>query len=104
MDSKRYAQVISLAPFVFQTAKCLIQFGILKKIYETNNKATYSELQNQADLSKYSLNILLDAGESCGIIEVSDNQYSLTETGNYLLNDPISKVHMNFSKDRKSVV
>lgn len=99
MDAKRYAQFISLAPFVFQASRCLLKFGILKEISDKKNKATYQDLRNRTDLSEYSLNVLLDAGESCEILKIVNTHYELTEVGQYLLTDPISNVHVNFSHD-----
>ncbi len=98
-DAKYFAQFIAMAPFVFQTAICLRDFGIMKCLTENPKGRSFEDLLEISKLSRYSLDVLLDAGVSSGMISEEKDIYLLTQTGFYLENDEITKVNMNFSQD-----
>ncbi|MGE0631830.1 MAG: methyltransferase [Pseudobdellovibrionaceae bacterium] len=98
-DAKMLAQFIAMAPFVFQTALCLRDFGILKILAEKPEGLHFDEIMTKANLSRYSLSVLLDAGESSRIVENEEEVYKLTQTGVFLEKDAITRVNMNFTQD-----
>jgi ubiquinone/menaquinone biosynthesis C-methylase UbiE len=98
-DAKFMAQFIAMAPFVFQTALALRNFEILKNISESNDGLKFDELLAKTPLSRYSLSVLLDAGESCGLLAEKDSVYTVSQIGQFLEKDAIARVNMNFSQD-----
>jgi hypothetical protein len=96
-ESKLLAQFIAMAPFVFQAARCLRDFGVLEILI--NEPASFSVLKEKTKLSEYGLSILLDAGESSGIVVYENDVFKLTQTGQFLQTDPIAKVNMDFTHD-----
>lgn len=99
-DSKMLAEMIALSPFVFQTAVNLRDLGILRKLLETPDGASLEILQQAAGLTKYSAEVLLDAGESALLVEKNaSGNYMITGVGRFIEKDKITRVHMDFSKD-----
>jgi hypothetical protein len=98
-DAKLMAQFVAMAPFVFQTAVCLRDFGILQQLLTAPDGLTISEIQNDCTLDRSSLSILLDAGESAGLVAEKAEIYRLTQVGELIETDPITRVNMNFSQD-----
>ncbi len=93
------AQQIAFAPVLFQLARSLKNFGILETLFNNKSGLTYDELRTKIDLSENSLTLLLDGGESSGILSLSDNRYVLTLVGRYLLDDRLTTVNINFMND-----
>ncbi len=98
-EAKLWAQLIAFAPFVFQLARCLKEFKILKAINSSIKGLSFSELQQRIDLSEYSLSVLLDAGESSGILKTEDGKFFLSLVGRLLLKDKMTEVNLNFTHD-----
>jgi ubiquinone/menaquinone biosynthesis C-methylase UbiE len=98
-DAKFMAQFIAMAPFVFQTALCLRDLGVLNLLCENPQGMTSEDMLAKMNLSRYSLNVLLDAGESCGILLENGKVWTITQTGMFLEKDAITRVNMNFSQD-----
>lgn len=98
-DAKLLAQFIAMAPFVFQTALCLRDFGILKHLCNHPEGLSFKDLLEPLKINDYSLSVLLDAGISSGILRQNDELYIITQTGIFLENDAITRVNMNFSQD-----
>jgi ubiquinone/menaquinone biosynthesis C-methylase UbiE len=103
-ESKFLAQFIAFAPVVFQVARCLRDFNILKTIDSAPEGLTFEELKEklkeESKMTKYGLSILLDAGESASILsrDVS-KKYKLSQIGYFLLHDQITNINMNFTQD-----
>ncbi|MCB0393078.1 MAG: methyltransferase domain-containing protein [Bdellovibrionales bacterium] len=91
------AQMIAFAPVVFQVAKCLRDFKILAILGERSH--TFDELKNKSDLSEYGLSLLLDSGESAGIVKKENGEWSTTLIGQMIQSDPLTNVNMNFTHD-----
>lgn len=103
-DAKLLAQFIAMAPFVFQTAYSLREFGILKNLADHPEGLSFEQIQQGASsLSRYSIEVLLDAAESSQIIKTEKNEtqtiYFATQTGVFLEKDKLTRVNMNFSQD-----
>ena len=97
-DARLWAQFIAMAPFVFQAAKCLRDFGILSALSKTPG-LDFSALRERSKLSSYALSLLLDAGESTGIVEPREDGFFLTSAGENLAVDPLTQVNLNFTAD-----
>lgn len=98
MEAKRLAQFIAMAPFVFQATVCLRDFGVIKALIGSPGM-TMDELLSKLKINRYGLSILVDAGESAGILTKQDDKISLTQAGVYLEEDPIVRVNLDFSQD-----
>lgn len=99
-EAKLWAQMIAMAPFMFQAALCLRNFGILKRLSTSGtNGATIEELRTDLDLSEYGVSVLLDAGESSGLLSSSNGRYFITQAGSFLENDRMTRVNMDFTHD-----
>lgn len=98
-DAKMLAQFIAMAPFVFQTALCLRDFGLLKRLADRPEGLSFDELLEGGELSRYSLGVLLDAGVSGGLLKNNQEIYSATQTGLFIEKDAITRVNMNFTQD-----
>lgn len=98
-EAKMLAQFIAMAPFVFQTARCLRDFGVLKLLADQPDGLDFDHILEKTSLSRYSLGVLLDAGESSHIVENQNETYKLTQTGLFLEKDAITRVNMNFTQD-----
>ncbi len=100
-DAKLLAQFIAFAPFVFQAARCLRDFGVLSELAKVRSSkpdfqpeslsgASFEELLTRINsdkgagvkkISRYGLRVLLDGGVSSGLIsEVNLNLKNKTET------------------------
>lgn len=102
-DAKWLAQFIAFAPFVFQVSFCLRKFNILSILEQSSEGLSMSELCQNVQLSEYSLAVLLDAGVSSKIlrsaIQGKTEKFQITQVGRFLLNDKITGVNLNFTKD-----
>lgn len=96
---KFWAQVIALAPFAFQAARSLRDLGILKLISESKVGMSSAEISKKLDLNLYSVDVLLDAGESAFLVSKKEDLYFLTVPGRYILEDKLTNVNMNFTQD-----
>src|SRR5690606_21106114 len=79
--------------------RSLKNFGILDQINRSEDGLTVDEMLNKIRLSDYSLNVLLDSGESCGLVTEMDGRYTLTLVGRMILKDPLTEVNMEFTHD-----
>ena len=62
---------------------------------------TLDELVKQTQLSKYALKVLLEASLSAGTVLVNKDtdRYTISKTGWFLLNDPATRVNIDFNHD-----
>lgn len=99
-DAKMEAQKLSFAPFAFQAARILRDRGILKALQESGeNGLTLEELDDKIEMNHYGIYVLLDAGESIGMVEQKEDRYILTRTGFFIETDEITRVNMDFTHD-----
>ena len=97
-DSRLWAQFIAFAPVAFQAAKSLRNFGILETLRNPDG-TSMDRLRQETGLSDYSLGLLLDAGESCGLLFEKGGAFFATPAGEHLAADPLTNVNMNFTSD-----
>lgn len=94
------AQKIAFAPIVFQAALALRDFGVLQTLANQSKKGlTAEEIHQQVSLSPYGLRVLLEAGLGIGLLTFTDEQYHITKTGLYILNDEMTRANMDFVQD-----
>lgn len=94
------AQFIAFAPIVFQATKSLRDLGILALVEKAGiNGITLEEVYTQLNLSEYGARVLLESGLGIGLIIKNDDKYTITKTGNFILNDRMTRVNMDFTHD-----
>lgn len=95
------AEYIAWSPVIFQVSRLMIKFGILSLLRDNTEGLTIDELQEKVQLSRYALKILLEASLSAGTILVNQetDRYTLSKTGWFLLNDPATRVNVDFNHD-----
>ena len=99
-DAKFEAQKIAFASISFQVAKCVLQFDVLAHIdRHKNTGCTLEQLVSLTPLNEYALSVLLDMALSMGLIWQRENHYILDKTGDFLLNDSMTAINLNFVQD-----
>jgi ubiquinone/menaquinone biosynthesis C-methylase UbiE len=94
------AQRIAFAPFTFQATIALRDLGILKAIDESRERClSLEQMQKQISLSRYGIQVLLDAGLSIGLLYLKDHLYYLTKTAHFILHDEMTRVNLEFTRD-----
>lgn len=101
-DAMVHAQFIAFAPYVFQASVLLRDRGILKEIERANRRkepACQDSIQAATGLSPYAVRILLEAGLGIGLLIRNEDDYALTKSGHFFLNDAMTRVNTNFMRD-----
>lgn len=93
------AHFISFAPYAFQASVLLRDFDILKKLYKSDKGLSFTELMQDLNISHYGLRILVEAGIGIGLIQITNDIYTITKTGVMFINDPMVRVNTNFMRD-----
>ena len=99
-QAQRLAEFIAFGPLVFQASRMMIKSGILDRLRDRGGM-TFEEIVSASDLSPYAVKVLLEASLSIGTVLVDPQKdvWSLSKTGWFLLNDPATKVNMDFVQD-----
>lgn len=100
-EAQRLAEFIAWGPVVFQASRLMVKFGILDLLRDSDNGLTESEVAGATGLSAYAVKCLMEASLCIGtvLVDTETNRYSLSKTGWFLLNDPATKVNMDFNHD-----
>lgn len=100
-EAQRLAEFIAWGPIVFQASRLVVKFGILDALCDSKDGLTENEVVEKTGLSKYAVKCLLEAGLSIGTVIIDDttDRYSITKTGLFLLNDPATRVNLDFNHD-----
>ena len=94
------AQWIAFAPFVFQASVVIRDSGLLAAIDEAGDQGeSAASLAEKTGLSLYGVKVLLDFGVSIGLVWQQDDRFVLAKTGYFVLNDEMTRVNMNFTRD-----
>ena len=98
-EAQRLAQYIAFGPIVFQASRLMLKFGILERLRDQD--MTLQEVAEAAGLSEYAAKVLMEASLSIGtvLIDTKTDKYSLSKTGWFLLNDPATRVNVDFNHD-----
>ena len=100
LEAKGLAQWIAFGPVVFQVARVMRNTGILRVLLEKGSDGlTQEEIRDLVHLPVYGLRILLESGLGIGLIILNGDKYSITKTGTYIQNDPLTHVNMDFVHD-----
>ena len=100
-DAQRLAEFIAWGPVVFQASRIMLKWGILDIIRDSKNGLTLDEISAKTGYSDYAVKCLLEASLGIGIllVDVNTNKYSLSKSGWFLLNDPATRVNIDFNHD-----
>jgi O-methyltransferase domain len=100
LEAKGLAQWIAFGPVVFQVARVLRNAGILRILLEKGGEGlTMNEIRERVNLPVYGLRVLLESALGIGLIVLNEEKYTITKTGTYIHNDPLTNVNMNFVHD-----
>lgn len=100
-EAQRLAEFIAFGPVIFQTARIMLDRGIMGMLRDSNNGLTITEIAEKANLSIYAVKCLLEASLCIGIVLVDPetDRFRISKTGWFLLNDPAVRVNINFNHD-----
>ncbi len=100
LEAMGLAQWIAFGPVVFQVARVLRNTGVLRILLEKGSAGlTMDEIREQVRLPVYGLRVLLESALGIGLVVLNDEKYTITKTGTYIHNDPLTNVNMNFIHD-----
>jgi hypothetical protein len=94
-DAQFAAQKIALAPIIFQAARLLREFGILKALRHARAGLTLEEISDKVETSSYGVLVLLEAGLAAELVCSDGQRYSLTRAGAYILSDEMTRINMD---------
>ncbi|MCR5313165.1 MAG: methyltransferase domain-containing protein [Bacteroidaceae bacterium] len=100
-EAQRLAEVIAWGPVVFQVSRLMVKFGILDMLRDSDCGMTEKELSEKTGLSAYAVKCMLEASLCIGtvLVDTSTDRYSISKTGWFLLNDPATRVNIDFNHD-----
>ena len=100
-EAQRLAEFIAWGPVVFQASRLMVKFGILDLIRESADGLTCEEIVDKTGLSAYAVKCLLEASLSIGtiLVDTETDRFTLSKTGWFLLNDPATRVNLDFNHD-----
>lgn len=100
-EAQRQAEFIAWGPVIFQVSRLMVKWGILDALRDSMEGLTIAQLQEKTHLSEYALKILLEASLSAGtiLIDPESDRYTISKTGWFLLNDPATRVNIDFNHD-----
>lgn len=99
LAAQRTAELIAFGPVVFQVSRLMIKYGILEML--NRHELTVDEVAQRTGLSTYAVKCLLEASLTIGtvLVNTDTDKYRLSKTGWFLLNDPATRVNLNFNHD-----
>lgn len=100
-EAQRLAEYIAWGPVIFQVSRLMVKWGILDALRDSQEGLTLDELKEQTRLSEYALKVLLEASLSAGtvLVDRATDRYTVSKTGWFLLNDPATRVNLDFNHD-----
>lgn len=100
-EAQRLAEYIAWGAAVFQVSRLMIKFGILDMLRDSNEGMTQNEVVERTGLSEYAVKCLLEASLGIGtvLIDADTDRYTISKTGWFLLNDPATRVNIDFNHD-----
>ncbi len=100
LESIEYAQFIAYAPVVFQAAMAMRKLGILALVEKAGKKGiTAEEIVSKTGVSEYGVRVLVEAGLGIGLLIINDEKYTITKTGYYILQDPMTHANLDWMQD-----
>lgn len=100
IEAKFEAQKIAFGPIAFQAVRVMRDLGILHLVEASRKDGILvEEIAEKLQLSKYGVQVLLDAGISSQVVMQQNDKFRLTKTGHFILNDPLTEANMDFVQD-----
>lgn len=98
-EAQRLAEFIAFGPIVFEVSRLMIKWGILEML--RTEELTAAEVAERAGVSVYAAKCLLEASLGIGTVLVNKDtdRFSISKTGWFLLNDPATRVNVDFNHD-----
>ena len=95
------AQWLAFAPLAFQATAAMRDRGVLAALAAAKpaEGSTIEEVVAATNLSTYAVRVLLEAGLGLHIVWRSKGRYHLGKLGRFLLDDEMTKVNFNFTRD-----
>lgn len=95
------AQALAFGPLAFQATIVMRDRGVLSALAEVGPRlgCSISEIANTTGLSVYAVRVLLEAGLGQKIVWRNDERYFLGKLGYFLLNDEMTRVNFDFTRD-----
>ena len=100
-EAQRLAEFIAWGPIVFQASRLMVKLGILDLIRDSEEGLTRAEIADATQLSDYAVKCLLEASLCIGtiLVDKETERFTLSKTGWFLLNDPATRVNLDFNHD-----
>lgn len=99
-QAKEAAQWIAFGPVVFQVARVLRNCGVLRTIEENSTPGiSLEQIAEKVKLPVYGVRVLLESALSIGLVIENSKLFTLTKTGHFILNDPLTITNMDFVHD-----
>ena len=101
VEAASAAQALAFAPLAFQATFVMRDRGILSALAmaEPNCGCSINEIAEITGLSRYAVRVLLEVGLGLKIVWRTDNQFHLGKLGYFLLNDEMTRINFNFTRD-----
>ena len=102
VEAQRRAEFIAWGPAVFQSQRLMIKLGLLDMLRDCGEEGlTRAEIAERTGLSDYAAKCLLEASLCIGsvLVDADNGRYTLSKTGWFLLNDPATRVNIDFNHD-----
>lgn len=99
LKAQRLAQEIAFGPIVFQVARLMVKFGIFQLLDEHTEGLTIEEIAQEKGISKYGIQVLLEASLTTGTVLLKEHKFHLSKAGWFLINDEMVKVNLDFNND-----
>lgn len=94
------AQQLAFAPLAFQATSVMRDRGVLAALERAvPGGATIDAVAAETGLSVYAVRVLLEAGLGLHIVWRRDDRYHLGKLGHFLLNDEMTRVNFDFTRD-----
>ena len=95
------AQWLAFAPLAFQATAVMRDRGVLKALADAEpaQGCTIDEVVSATGMSVYAVRVLLEAGLGLHIVWRSNGHYHLGKVGQFLLNDEMTRVNFDFTRD-----
>ncbi len=100
-EAQRLAEFIAWGPVVFQASRLMVKWGIFDLLRDADKGLTRQEVCEKTGLSDYAVKCLLEASLCIGtvLVEPATDRFSLSKTGWFLINDPATRVNIDFNHD-----
>ena len=99
LAAQQRAYEIAFGPIVFQVSRLMCKFGILRLLQEHRDGLDYEAIIEKTRLTKYAVQVLMEASLFIGTVRKKGDKFFITKTGWFLLEDEQIRINMNFNHD-----